>query len=475
MADRAELSLDGVSDPNTHPLRDIPPVQSLLERPEMRVLCAAFSREEVTAALRSSINQVRVRVLSGQQRELPDFVSDEFFSDIKNAVELGRANSLRRVINATGIVIHTNLGRAPLAKEAVEAMTAIAGSNSNLEFDLESARRGSRYDHVEALVCELTGAEGAVVVNNCAAAIFLCLSVFARGREVIASRGELIEIGGSFRMPDVIEQSGATLVEVGTTNKTRISDYADAITPETSVLLKSHTSNYKIVGFSSAPSRAELVSLGHEHDLTVVEDLGSGVLVDLAHIGLPDEPIVANVLRQGVDLVTFSGDKLLGGPQAGIIAGRRDAIDQLKRHPLLRTMRIDKLSLAALEATLRLYPPYADPFTRVPVLRRLATSIAELHARAQNVVVQCRDIEGLRTDVVESVAYAGGGGLPQQDLQSVAVALKWEERSTQKLADWLRQAPIPVIGRLEADSLLLDMRTIEDEDIAQIIEALKRN
>lgn len=456
-------------------LRDIPQVQGLLEHPQAAALSVAYSRAEVTSALRSLLDEVRVDLLNDQRCELPDFTSGAFFSDVERTIELGRETSLRRVINATGIVIHTNLGRAPLAREAVEAIGTVAASYSNLEFDLETAGRGSRYDHVEALICELTGAEGAVVVNNCAAAVFLCLSAFARGREVVASRGELIEIGGSFRMPDMIEQSGATLVEVGTTNKTRISDYAEAVTPETTVFLKSHTSNYRIVGFSSAPSRADLVQSARQHDLTVIEDLGSGVLVDMSHLGLPDEPVVEDILREGIDLVTFSGDKLLGGPQAGIIAGQREAIAKLKRHPLLRAMRIDKLSLAALEATLRLYPPYGDPFTSIPVLRSLAAPLETLRARAQRVVSQCREVEGLQAETVESVAYAGGGSLPQQDLESFAVSLSRDGVSAHALADQLRMAATPVIGRLASDRLLLDMRTIGEDDVSEILEALKQS
>lgn len=458
----------------TEALRDIPQVQGLLEHPRAAALSNTYSREEVTSALRWLLDQVRVNLLNDQSCELPDFDSSEFLSEVERTIELRRKTNLRRVINATGIVIHTNLGRAPLASDAVEAIRSVATSYSNLEFDLSSAGRGSRYDHVETLICELTGAEGAVVVNNCAAAVFLCLAAFAREREVIASRGELIEIGGSFRMPDVIEQSGAILVEVGTTNKTRISDYADAVTSETTVFLKSHTSNYRIVGFSSVPSRAELVETGRQYGLTVIEDLGSGVLVDMSHLGLPDEPVVRDILGEGIDLVTFSGDKLLGGPQAGIIAGRLEAIAKLKLHPLLRAMRIDKLSLAALEATLRLYPPYDNPFTSIPVLRSLATPLEALRARAQHVASQCREIEGLHAEAIQSVAYAGGGSLPQQDLESFAVSLHSDGVSAQTLADRLRMAATPVIGRLASDRLLLDMRTIEENDIPEIVGALKQ-
>lgn len=354
------------------------------------------------------------------------------------------------------------------------AVQAAGAHASNLELDLATGRRGSRYAHVEGLICELTGAEAALVVNNCAAAVLLSLMAIAQGRKVIASRGELIEIGGSFRLPDVIQQSGATLKEVGATNKTRASDYAQAIDAETAVLLKSHTSNYQIVGFTYAPQREELASLARETGTILMEDLGSGVLVDLSPYGLHDEPLVSDVLKSGVDVVMFSGDKLLGGPQCGIIAGRADIIFSLKKHPLCRALRIDKLSLAALEATLRLYRAPHDPFHKVPVLRAISQPVEEIEARADR-LAGALAAAGI-TDVmsIPSRAYVGGGSLPQQTLESYAVAVTVPSHSPDALAAALRAARPPVIGMIREDRFVMDVRTLIDEDLPGIVEAFRQ-
>ena len=348
--------------------RQLPQINTLLETEPARALVGRFSHEEVADALRVQLQGLRDALKSGQPEGQPAAGSPAFFEAVAAVIEAQRQPRLRAVINATGIIIHTNLGRATLAPQALQAIHDAGASYSNLELDLETGARGSRQDHVQALICQLTGAEAALVVNNCAAAVMLGLGALAKGRDVIASRGELIEIGGAFRLPDVIAESGARLREVGATNKTRLADYLRAITPDTAILLKSHTSNFRIIGFTAAPARGDLAALAKAHGLIFMEDLGSGVLVDLTAQGLPDEPVVRQVLRDGVDLVTFSGDKLLGGPQAGIIAGRKDLIDRLKANPLARAVRIDKLSLAALEATLRLYMPPHDPMVSVPVL-----------------------------------------------------------------------------------------------------------
>ena len=309
-------------------------------------------------------------------------------------------------------------------------------------------------------------------MNNCAAAVVLALMGTASGRKVIASRGELIEIGGSFRLPDVIAQSGAVLKEVGATNKTRLSDYADAVDEDTAVLLKSHTSNFRIVGFTSAPSRTALAQLAAERDLILMEDLGSGVLIDLSPFGLRDEPVVADILKAGVDLVMFSGDKLLGGPQAGIIAGRADIIARLRKHPLLRALRIDKLSLAALEATLRLYLPPHDPLSRVPVLQALSQPLAEVVVRAQKLAASVEVMNGVTASVTPSAAYVGGGSLPQQDLESVSVVVVCDALSPEALGDRLRGGVVPIIGRIHHGKLWLDMRTVTDAELPDIVAAL---
>jgi L-seryl-tRNA(Ser) seleniumtransferase len=378
------------------------------------------------------------------------------------------------VINATGIIIHTNIGRALLAPEALEAIQEAGRSYSNLELDLATGARSSRHAHVEALLRELTGAEAAVVVNNCAAAVLACLTCIGAGREVVASRGELIEIGGSFRMPDVIAQSGARLREVGATNKTRLADYEAAIGPETAVLLKSHTSNFRIVGFTAKASRRELAELAHSRGVVMVEDLGSGVLIDLSRFGLVDEPVVRDILHEGVDLVTFSGDKLLGGPQCGVIAGRAALVGKLKSHPIVRAMRIDKLSLAALEATLRLYKAPNDPLERVPVLRALAESLVTVKARAEKLALSVAAVPGLGVEVVESTAYAGGGALPEQGLHSFAVALNTPLLSAEAMAARARAGEHAVLGRVRDGRFCLDVRAVQDNEIPDIAHAVQR-
>jgi L-seryl-tRNA(Ser) seleniumtransferase len=447
-------------------LRTLPKVQALLETDQVAGLIDAYGYDDVVDAVRGRLQQARSEIIANDHDS--SFSQTSLVDGVIADLEAARHLSLNRAINATGIIIHTNLGRSCLAPEAIEAMSQIAGSYSNLEFDLSSGKRGSRHAHAEALICQLTGAEAALVVNNCAAAILSVLTALGAGQQVIASRGEMVEIGGSFRMPDVIMQSGAKLCEIGTTNKTHLHDYADAICDETAVLLKSHTSNYAVVGFSSVPSRTALAHLANETGTALVEDLGSGVLVDLAPCGLPDEPVVRDVLRAGVDLVTFSGDKLLGGPQAGIIAGRRDLIEKVRKHPITRAVRIDKLSLAALIATLDLYRPPSDPFARVPVLQMLSETAEHVETRANALNALLAQSAELKTSILRTTARAGGGALPQQDLSSFAVALHSADRSPDEIASALRQAPVPVIGRISKDTFMLDMRAVRDAEISQV-------
>lgn len=454
--------------------RQLPQIQTLLTQPPLAALVAAYSHTEVAQALREALQTLRADILGGADVALPDFAGATFAQTIEAGIVAGRLPHLRHVINATGILIHTNLGRARLAPDALRQMADVAGGAANLELDLVSGKRRSRGAQVETLICDLTGAEAALVVNNCAAAVLLSLTALARGRGVIASRGELIEIGGSFRLPDVIEASGAVLREVGATNKTRIADYARAIDDETAVLLKSHTSNYRIVGFTSTPTREELAVLAHQHGVVLIEDLGSGILVDLTAHGLGDEPVVADIVQSGVDLVMFSGDKLLGGPQAGILAGRAAVIDKLRSHPLLRAVRIDKLSLAGLEATLRLYLPPNDPLRDIPVLRMLSAPLEVLWHRGEKLAEGLRDLGVSDLTVVESAAYVGGGALPQEDLRSVAVTLALPETSAGTLAAALRGADTPVIGRTRHDRVHLDMRSLEDADLPAIVDALRQ-
>lgn len=451
-------------------LRQLPQIQRLLESPPAVLLIHEFGHDDVTQAIRDRLQEIRTAIIAGDDAAEGLDPHSGFFHDIAVRLSGKRDITLTSVINATGILIHTNLGRARLAPEAIKAVQDVAENYSTLELDLETGHRGSRQDHVAAQICALTGAEAAMVVNNGAAAIMASLTALASGKQVVISRGELVEIGGSFRMPDIILQSGAELKEVGTTNKTHLSDYEMAITEDTGLLLKSHTSNYKIVGFTSSPGRRDLSDLSNRHRLPLVEDLGSGVLIDLAPYGLPDEPVISDVLASGVDLVTFSGDKLLGGPQAGIIAGKRALIERILKHPIARAVRIDKLSLSALCATLDLYRAPNRPVERIPVLQALSETLETVKKRAGRLAAQIGALDGLDTQLVHTVARAGAGSLPQQDLPSFAVALTCSDCSAQELSRRLRAGSMPVIGRISQDRLLLDARTVADAEVSQVAQ-----
>ena len=372
-------------------------------------------------------------------------------------LEAARAPALRRSLNATGVIVHTNLGRAPLAEAALERVRDVGRGYSNLEYDLRSGARGSRQDHVAGILRRLTGAEAALVVNNNAAAVLLALAALAEGREVVVSRGELIEIGDGFRIPDVLARSGARLVEVGTTNRTRASDYESAIGPETAVLLRVHQSNFRVVGFTELPSVAELAKVAQRHELPLVDDLGSGVLARVE-----DEPSVTESLAAGADLVCFSGDKLLGGPQAGIVVGRADLVERLRRHPFQRAVRADKLTLAALEGTLGLYLDPERAVREVPVLRMVSEPADQVRARAQRLA------EAVGGEVEETVARVGGGALPLAELPSFACAIDEE------LAGPLRQGEPPVIGVVRDGRLLLDCRTLTDDELDEVAASVAR-
>ena len=355
------------------------------------------------------------------------------------------------------------------------AAAQAAAGYGNLELDLETGRRSSRLDHLDALIAEISGAEAGMAVNNCAGAVLLALAAVARGAPVIVSRGELVEIGGGFRVPDVVTQSGSALVEVGTTNRTHLHDYEQALRkhPDARVILRTHPSNFRMTGFTSAPALDELAHFAHAHGLLLVEDLGGGALVDLAPYGIEDEPMVQASLKAGADLVLFSGDKLLGGPQAGIAAGRRDLVDQLARHPLARALRLDKLSVAALAATLRLYRPPTDPTQRVPVLRMLTQSVSAVTVRAETLMSRIADVSALDAGIHETLGYAGGGALPMQALPGRAIALRSLRFSTETLARRLRTGSTRVMGRIEQDRLVLDLRTVADAEVLALAEAIR--
>jgi L-seryl-tRNA(Ser) seleniumtransferase len=383
---------------------------------------------------------------------------------------------LRRTINATGVIIHTNLGRAPLSAEARRAISDSASGYCTLEYDLESGKRGQRGRRTETLLIELTGAEDVLIVNNCAAAAFFVLTVFAAGGEVVISRGELVEIGGDFRVPDVLSQSGASLREVGTTNRTKLADYEKAIGDSTRLILRVHPSNYRIVGFTAVPSVAQLSSMAHRHDLLLYEDLGSGALVDLSTSGLSGEPVVRDSIDAGVDVVTFSGDKLLGGPQAGIIAGKSEVLDRLRKHPLYRALRVDKLAYAALEATLESYRRGTE-FSDIPVLKMLSTTADEINERAvkfRTRVMEEGNPSGLRIDIVDGVSAAGGGAAPDAQLSTRLLALSHPSATGSEIEKRLRLSDPPVIARIVDDRVMIDLRTVTEPEEAELLTVLGR-
>jgi L-seryl-tRNA(Ser) seleniumtransferase len=443
-----------------NPLRNLPQVQRLLEMPAASSLCADFGRAAVTDALRDTLDELREQIGAGALIAAPDAHTVVARSGEKLA--LRRRRGLRTVINATGIVLHTNLGRAPLAAEAIAAVAEVAAGYCNLEFDLAAGKRGSRTQAVEPLLCDLTGAEAALAVNNGAAAILLALSALSDGGEVIVSRGELVEIGGGFRVPDVIRQGGARLVEVGATNKTRLKDYHAALGADTRVLLKVHQSNFRTIGFTAETGIAELAGLAREHGLLVVADLGSGLLEESRGSA---EPTLREALSAGADLVTCSGDKLLGGPQAGLILGSKACVDRLREHPLLRAVRLDKMSLAALEATLMLH---RDVPERVPVLRMLAQGPTVLRQRAE----WLQSLLG-RGILQPTEAFAGGGSLPEQRIASCALILDPGVGAEQAAAQ-LRIGEPAVIGRVHDGRLLIDMLAVADGELADLAAALRR-
>jgi L-seryl-tRNA(Ser) seleniumtransferase len=444
-------------------LRALPSVDALLLSLEGVAALRDIPRRRLTETVRDVLAAERRRVLEAGGAPLAIGALAE---RVAGLLERGGAFSLAPVINATGVVLHTNLGRALLSPLARERLVSAAQAYSNLEMDVARKERGSRYSHLEGLLRRLTGAPASLVVNNCAAAVLLALETLAHGKEVVVSRGELIEIGGEFRIPDIMRRAGAVLREVGTTNRTHLKDYAAAIGPETGLLLKVHASNYRVVGFTASVSTAELVELGRARGVPVMEDLGSGCLVDLTRYGFPHEPTVPEVVAAGVDLVSFSGDKLLGGPQAGIVVGRGDLVERLARNPLNRALRIDKFTVAALEATLYAYEA-GDALTTIPTLAMLTESLASIRARARRLLrrLPADAARALGAAIVESRSQVGGGALPTVELPTAALALGSAARPAQDLDEALRLARPPVLGRLADDRLLLDCRTIQAAEV----------
>lgn len=454
-------------------LAGIPAVHRLLAHPDLAALRVHFRREEITQATRTVLAELRKEIRSGKLSHATPCSEADLVARVAEVLQRCHASRLTRVINATGVALHTNLGRAPLAEEAVAAIRKIAEGYCNLELDLESGRRGSRYEHVEALLCRLTGAEAALVVNNCAAAVLLSLIALAEQGEVLVSRGELIEIGGSFRMPDVIAQSGARLVEIGATNKTTLRDYEQGISERTRMILKSHPSNYRITGFTAQPDRRELAELASRHNLIYVEDLGSGTLVDLRRYGLPHEPTIQECVRAGTHVITFSGDKLLGGPQAGLIVGNKNEITRMKEHPLMRALRVDKLSLAALEATLRLYENPAPPESMIPVLGILARGKEEIRRRARALQRRVRTLPDVVCTLEDGCSLPGGGSLPETELATSLLKIRSAKLSTEELSRRLRHQRPALIGRIVDDCFAIDLRTVTPEEARLIPDMLR--
>jgi L-seryl-tRNA(Ser) seleniumtransferase len=454
-----------MSDTTTLNRAAIPSVDRLLQAPAIARLMDRHGRPLVVDELRALLATLRQEIADGQAPE----IDDAAIADALDArIEALLASRLKRVFNLTGTVLHTNLGRAPLPEEAIAAVADVARGASNLEFDLARGRRGDRDDHLEDWVCRLTGAEAATVVNNNAAAVLLVLNTLGLRKEIPLSRGELIEIGGAFRMPDIMARAGCRLVEVGTTNRTHPKDFIGAIGPRTAALMKVHTSNYEVHGFTAAVAETELAAIAHDHDLPLIVDLGSGSLIDMTPFGLPHEPTVRETLAAGVDVVTFSGDKLLGGPQAGLIAGRADLIARIKRNPMKRAMRCDKMTIAALAAVLRLYADPARVAERLPTLRLLTRPVAELRALAQRLQPALAAALGDRAtvDIADSLAQIGSGSLPTDRIASVALRLaptRGGGGALKRLAAGLRALPLPVIGHIHDDRLWLDLRCLDDE------------
>ena len=458
-------------------LRLLPSTDELLTTQSATVLVSKAGRKRLTSLARQAIEEIRQelsREVTTRIGRAEAYSKESLLAAVCERLEMlwtaRRASRLRKVINCTGVIIHTNLGRAPLSRDAIDAIEQAAGYTT-LEFDLASGKRGRRGAGVEGLLTELTGSEAALVVNNCAAAAFLVLTVFAKGGGVIVSRGELVEIGGDFRIPDVLAQSGATLVEVGTTNRTKLADYDRAIGESTKLVMRVHPSNYRIIGFTEKPSLAELSELCRRKNVMLYEDAGSGALIDLSGFGLTDEPLISRSITDGADIVTFSGDKLLGGCQAGMIVGRRDLIEQVRRHPLYRALRVDKLAYAVLETTLESYLR-EDPQS-IPVLRMLATTKGDLDQRARAFADRLKGKVGTAAvGIVDGESVVGGGSAPDVRLATTLISVRHQTLSADEIERKLRSSESPVIARIENDEVLIDLRTVEVAEEDRLLEIL---
>lgn len=458
-------------------LKKLPKIDEIMLVLEKRGTLVRAPRDVVLSTCRSVVGDVRGLILSAKEDDTDIRVPslDEVAATVAEKIENIRRYSFRRVVNATGIILHTNLGRAPLCKEALERISEVSRGYSNLEFDLEKGKRGLRYGHVQKILCELSGAEDALVVNNNAAAVLLVLNTLSEGKEAIVSRGELIEIGGEFRIPEVMEKSGALLKEVGTTNRTHLSDYNNAVNENTGLILKVHTSNFKIVGFTEEIGLPALIDIGKRKEIPVMNDLGSGCFVDLDRYGFEKEPTIQEVLKTGVDVVTFSGDKLLGGPQSGIILGSRNILEKIKKNPLNRALRIDKLTLAALEATMKQYLNGKGALSNIRILRAITEPLADVEKRAEKLLtlLQALDSKGVVLTLKKGTSMTGGGALPTQEIPTMLLSIKSSRISANRLDDHLRHCDVPVVVRISENEVLLDLRTVDEEEFAFIEAGLQ--
>ena len=455
--------------------RMIPAVDRLLNSPGLLEVSARYPRSLVLKAINQVLDEIRRRILSGEGFDDSSMLSLE---NVSHHVREKLANlsrpSLRPVINATGIVVHTNLGRSILSEKALRKFRPIAGGYSNLEYDLAQGKRGSRYTHVEGILKEITGAEAAMVVNNNAAAVLLSLDTLAKGREVVVSRGQLVEIGGSFRIPEVMRKSGAKMVEVGTTNKTHLRDYEEVIGPDTALLLKVHTSNFQVIGFTEEVPTPELVNLGRKYSIPVMEDLGSGCFVDFSRYGLNKEPMVQEVLADGADLVTFSGDKLLGGPQAGVILGQANLVEAIRKNQLNRALRIDKLTLLAMEETLRLYRDEGTAIREIPTLKMICQPYKRMKTKAEKLLKITGSLKSPNFDLhlSEGESKVGGGALPLLVIPTCLLRIIPKKLSAHAIEAWFRSYDPPIIGRVEKEHVLFDVRTIQNRELKTVAQAI---
>ena len=453
--------------------RSIPKVDVLLENQDIVTLIENHHRDVVVDVIREEIDKLRNFIKENDDVNLIETKINNLIENIKISTEKVYSYNIKKVINGTGTILHTNLGRAIISKKHADYLSEVVTSYSNLEYNLEEGRRGERYSHFEKLICKITGAEAAMAVNNNAAAVMLVLSSMAAEREVIVSRGELVEVGGKFRIPDVMKSSNAHLVEIGTTNKTHLEDYEDAISENTGAFLKVHTSNFKILGFTESVSIEELCKLGREKDIPVIEDIGSGVLIDLSEYGLEYEPTVQDSIKAGVDVVSFSGDKLLGGPQAGIIVGKKKYIDKMKKNPLTRAFRIDKFTATILEMIFHEYLNEEDAIKNIPVLSLITKDLKEIEKNANdlfNKIEKLKDVADI--NVEDTLSQIGGGSLPAERIKSKSVTIMPKNISTQSLEAKLRAGKNPVVGRISEEKLILDMRTVLEDEIDILAQKL---